>query len=103
MPGWVSLCGEVRETQSSCFLLVAYSREAAHELGGNFVERTHKLRDRCLHGTLQFCQKFVARRHSGQSLYTFKCQDAVGHCPSLDHETFVGLGETGKYLCRRNG
>src|SRR5690554_6611328 len=103
MPGWVSLCGEVQGTQLSGFLLIAYSREAAYELGWNFVERTHKLRDGCLHGTQQFCQKLVAGRHRGQSLYAVRCQDTVGQGPSLDNECFVCFGETGKYLCRRYG
>src|SRR5690606_33740206 len=87
-----------RENCLCSFLLIAYGCEAAYELGRNFVERTHKLRDRGLHSAKQLRQQFLTRRRSGQSLDAFLGQDVVGQCPTLDHQLVVGFCESCQYL-----
>src|SRR5690606_20514333 len=72
--------------------------EAAHELGRNFVERTHELRDRGLHGAHELGEQFVARGHRGQGLDTFDVELAVGHCTALDDQLVVALCKLGEYL-----
>src|SRR5690606_16568636 len=102
--GWLSLGRTASSVRGGLRrrLLVAHGSQAASKLGGNFVERTHELRDRGLHGAQQFREQLFARRHGGQSLHTFLVQQVVGQCARLDDQLVVAFRETGEDLGRRN-
>src|SRR5690606_3344492 len=76
--------------------------KATGELGGNFVERTHELRDGGLHGAQQFREQLFARGHGGQGLHTFLAQQVVGQCARLDDQLVVAFRETSEDLGRRH-